>query len=74
MSDERAIQLWKLLQTNDLFTAVRTEVEGCLLQFDRSRYDIDAFVLMPNHVHAIIKPMPGFHLSTVGTSTLRSCS
>jgi hypothetical protein len=29
---------------------VRAEVEVCLLQFDGKRYDIDAFVLMPNHV------------------------
>jgi Transposase IS200 like len=44
---------------------VRAEVEGCLLQFDGNRYDIDAFVLMPNHVHAIIKPTTSFDLSTV---------
>ena len=44
---------------------VRVEVEGCLLQFDGNRYDIDAFVLMPNHVHALIKPTPSFDLSTV---------
>ena len=45
--------------------AVRAEVEGCLLQFDGNRYDIDAFVLMPNHVHALIKPTTGCNLSTV---------
>jgi REP element-mobilizing transposase RayT len=44
---------------------VRAEVEVCLLQFDGNRYDIDAFVLMPNHVHAVIKPTPGSDLSTV---------
>ena len=44
---------------------VRAEVEGCLLQFDGNRYDIDAFVLMPNHVHALIKPTTGCNLSTV---------
>jgi REP element-mobilizing transposase RayT len=44
---------------------VRAEVEGCLLQFDGNRYDIDAFVLMPNHVHAVIKPTSGYDLSTV---------
>lgn len=44
---------------------VRAEVEGCLLQFDGNRYDIDAFVLMPNHVHAVIKPTPASDLSTV---------
>ena len=44
---------------------MRAEVEGCLLQFDRNRYDIDAFVLMPHHVHALIKPTTGCNLSTV---------
>ena len=44
---------------------VRAEVEVCLLQFDGNRYDIDAFVLMPNHVHAVIKPTAGSDLSTV---------
>lgn len=41
----------------------RAEVERCLLHFDEDRYDIDAFVLMPNHVHAIIKPAHGSELS-----------
>src|SRR5437899_2814921 len=33
---------------------VRAQIELCLLHFDGDRYDIDAFVLMPNHVHAVI--------------------
>jgi len=44
---------------------VRAEVEVCLLQFDGKRYDIDAFVLMPNHVHVIIKQTSGYYLSTI---------
>ena len=44
---------------------LRAEVEVCLLQFDGNRYDIDAFVLMANHVHAVIKPTPDSDLSTV---------
>lgn len=44
---------------------VRSQVELCLLQFDGKRYDIDAFVLMPNHVHAVIKPALGYDLSTL---------
>src|SRR5262249_9171759 len=44
---------------------VRAQVELCLLHFDRERYDIDAFVLMPNHVHAVIKPAPEHELSTL---------
>jgi hypothetical protein len=31
-------------------TEVRAQVELCLLHFDCKRYDVDAFVLMPNHV------------------------
>ena len=44
---------------------VRAQVELCLLQFDDKRYNIDAFVLMPNHVHAVIKPAVGYDLSTL---------
>jgi REP element-mobilizing transposase RayT len=44
---------------------VRSQVELCRLQFDGNRYDIDAFVLMPNHVHAVIKPALGYDLSTL---------
>jgi hypothetical protein len=44
---------------------VRTQVEFCLLHFDGNRYDIDAFVLMPNHLHALIKPAPSYDLSTL---------
>jgi REP element-mobilizing transposase RayT len=44
---------------------VRSQVELCLLQFDGKRYDIDAFVLMPNHVHALIKPALGYDRSTL---------
>jgi hypothetical protein len=42
---------------------VRAEVEFCLMRFDGKRYHIDAFVLMPNHVHALIKPASGYELS-----------
>jgi REP-associated tyrosine transposase len=44
---------------------VRAQVELCLLHFDGNRYDIDAFVLMPNHVHAVIRPALGYELSTL---------
>ena len=43
----------------------RREVEYCLLHFDGTRYDIDAFVLMPNHVHAVIAPVHGYDLSNL---------
>ena len=35
---------------------IRMEVERCLLAFDNQRHDLDAFVIMPNHVHALIAP------------------
>jgi REP element-mobilizing transposase RayT len=44
---------------------VRTKVERSLLNFDGERYHIDAFVLMPNHVHAVIVPTRGYALSTI---------
>ena len=44
---------------------VRAEVERCLLHFDAERYDVDAFVLMPNHVHAVVLPARGYELSAV---------
>ena len=31
--------------------------------FDQHRYRLDAFVVMPNHVHVLVKPLPGFSLS-----------
>ena len=34
-----------------------------VLEFDGVRCDLDAFVLMPNHVQAIIAPRDGYNLS-----------
>ena len=33
------------------------EVAGAMHFFDGKRYELDCFVVMPNHVHAIAKPM-----------------
>lgn len=44
---------------------VRAKVERSLLHFDGKRYHIDAFVLMPNHVHAVIAPTDGNDLSMI---------
>ena len=44
---------------------MRNQVERCLLHFDGTRYHVDAFVLMPNHIHAVIKPARAHDLSTV---------
>ena len=42
---------------------VRSVVENSLRHFDGARYALDAFVVMPNHVHVLVQPMPGFSLS-----------
>jgi adenosine deaminase len=40
-------------------------VEAALRHFDGSRYILDAFVIMPNHVHVIFKPMTGHGMSAI---------
>ena len=44
---------------------LRAIVENALLHFDRERYVLDSFVIMPNHVHAIIKPLGDHTLSNI---------
>ncbi|MDQ3624646.1 MAG: carbamoyl-phosphate synthase large subunit, partial [Verrucomicrobiota bacterium] len=36
-----------------------------LKKFEGERYVLDAFVVMPNHVHAILQPAPGHQLSKI---------
>jgi REP element-mobilizing transposase RayT len=38
---------------------VAETVENALLFFERQRYELDAWVVMPNHVHALFNPMAG---------------
>ena len=40
-------------------------VQGALLHFDGERYRLLAWVIMPNHVHALIETLPGFALGDV---------
>jgi REP element-mobilizing transposase RayT len=40
-------------------------VRSALLHFDGQRYLLDEFVLMPNHVHIIVKLLPDHDLSSV---------
>ena len=42
---------------------VRGLVQTSVLKFEGVRYDVDAFVIMPNHVHLIWQLRPGFDLS-----------
>jgi len=40
-------------------------VGSALMHFDGERYGLDAFVVMPNHVHAIVMPLPGHGLPAI---------
>lgn len=40
-------------------------VENALKFFDKKRYDLGKFVVMPNHVHAVLTPKKGFELSDI---------
>ena len=40
-------------------------VGGALRHFDGERYRLSAWVVMPNHVHAVVTPLPGVVLSNV---------
>jgi carbamoylphosphate synthase large subunit/REP element-mobilizing transposase RayT len=40
-------------------------VANALRYFNESRYYLDAFVVMPNHVHALVQPLPGHTLKEV---------
>jgi REP element-mobilizing transposase RayT len=46
-------------------------VADTLLHFDGNRYDLDSFVVMPNHVHLIVQFRTGFHLRQQTESWLR---
>ncbi|MBI5397371.1 MAG: transposase [Verrucomicrobia bacterium] len=44
---------------------IRAAVERHLLHFDGQQYDVDAYVLMPNHGHCLITPCAPHSLSKV---------
>ncbi len=46
-------------------TRIARLVETALLHFDGIRYHLLAWVVMPNHVHALIETLPGHELSDV---------
>jgi REP element-mobilizing transposase RayT len=33
--------------------------------FEHERYELDEFVIMPNHVHILVKPLPGYRLDDI---------
>ena len=40
-------------------------VEEALRHFDGQRYDLDEFVVMPNHIHVLVTPKAGHELSEI---------
>jgi len=44
---------------------LRDIVEKALRHFDGERYDIDEFVVMPNHVHVVVTPKTDYQLSGI---------
>jgi REP element-mobilizing transposase RayT len=40
-------------------------IQNAILFFDRQRYIIHAWCIMPNHVHVIVQPLPGNKLSAI---------
>ena len=44
---------------------VAKRVRDALLHFQGERYELVAWCIMPNHVHAIVRPMPGHTLSGI---------
>jgi len=40
-------------------------IAGALRHFDGARYRLSAWVVMPNHVHVVVTPLPGFLLSAI---------
>lgn len=57
---------------------LRALVRASLVKFDQTRYDLDSFVIMPNHVHLIWQLRPGQDLSKelkgLKGATARACN
>jgi REP element-mobilizing transposase RayT len=43
----------------------RAIVENALRHFDGERYHLDEFIVMPNHVHVLVIPLPPHELSDI---------
>ncbi|MFV0336823.1 MAG: cation diffusion facilitator family transporter [Chthoniobacterales bacterium] len=44
---------------------IRAVVQQCLLHYENKHYELSAWVIMPNHVHMLIKPYEGWTLSKI---------
>lgn len=40
-------------------------VQGALTHFEGQRYHLHAWAVMPNHVHVVVQPLPGFPLDKI---------
>lgn len=49
----------------DLDVAERSAVVEAIRHFDRQRYELSAFVVMNDHVHLLLRPLPGFRLEGI---------
>jgi REP element-mobilizing transposase RayT len=52
---------------------VREIVSSALLHFDGERYELDCFVVMPNHMHLLLRPLEAHKLSDI-VKTMKSFS
>jgi REP element-mobilizing transposase RayT len=44
---------------------VASVVAGAIKHFEGARYHLHAWVVMPNHVHTVLRPVPDFSLSSI---------
>lgn len=44
---------------------LRAILSGALLHFHTVRYELDCFVIMPNHVHVLFRPLNEHHLESI---------
>lgn len=49
----------------DLDLAERSAVVGAIRHFDHQRYELSGFVVMNDHVHLLLRPLPGFRLEGI---------
>ncbi len=44
---------------------IARSVADAVLHFDGQRYEMLAWCVMPNHVHVVVRPLPGYQLSAI---------
>ena len=48
---------WRLEKSQSFLSAIESEIiASAIKNFDRQRYDLMAYVVMPNHVHILVRP------------------